>query len=426
MGSDQQAQCDWLRVLGVTNFPGSESGDGASTAPGGAKPPGTGPAKHAVTKAENAALSQESPEELAKEDLTQQDPKKLFTDDYMDGLVKMPAIKGTGDEGLKDVMRKLAKGVTPGERPKLIAELAKIRGVDAGKLDAEYDRFMVLRAQQDAVQKQKKSEGNDPKPVPDLAEDIHNDFLGSKPQLLFGKVVGDAFGVDPVFGAMLSPTGGMVGPGNKALKMDDDDPTTYHGIVHDAAGYMYNYHKQGPGYDYLGKEAEKGHPTNDPLTGQEAGMRYWHEKLDPGVKTTLMSGVIDTIADTYFAKDGTRLDTFQKGIAKTADDVKAKVVEEVKVKAEKALETARKTVGNAVDKAVEIGTNAVDSAKQTAKKVETALEGAAKEAVAAAEAAKDRVKETVSATIDKAKESVGSLADDAKEKLSSAWNSIWS
>ncbi len=63
--------------------------------------------------------------------------------------------------------------------------------------------------------------------------------MGSTSQLRYGKVVGDVFGVDPMFGAMLNPTGGLVGPDNKAL---DGDSTAlgYHGVVHDAAGYLYN------------------------------------------------------------------------------------------------------------------------------------------------------------------------------------------
>ena len=436
MGNDSQAQQDWLKVLGITGFADSGAGGGTGResvpqeegqpAPGNAASPRPGQTKHAVTRQENSALLQEDPEKLAKEDLTQKDPKKLFTDEYMDGLVKMPPIQGTNDERMKDIMRKLGKGITPGERPKLIGELAKIRGVDAGKLDAEYDRFMVLRAQQDAIQKQKKGDGADVDAVPDLAEDIHDDFMGSKSQLLYGKVVGDAFGVDPVFGAMLNPTGGMVGPGNMALHMDDDDPTTYHGIVHDAAGYMFNYHDQGPGYDYLGKEAAKGHDTDNPLTGQEAGMRYWHEKMDPGIKTTLLSGLIDTVGDTYFAKDGKRLETLASGLGKTATDVATKVGEEVKVKAEKVLDSARKTVTSAVNKAVETGMGAVKTVTDTAKKVETAVEGAAKEAVAAAAAAANRVAQTASSALNTAKDAVGSVADAAKEKLSSAWDSIWS
>lgn len=365
------------------------------------------PSRHAVNARENATLAQLPPEELREQDLTQRDAKGLFTDEYMSGLVGLK-VQGANDLKLKEIMRRLAKGVSPGERPALIAALSKIRGVPAAKLDADYDRFMILRAQQEAIRKKGGKEV-----VPDLAEDIHGDFMASNPQLVFGKVLGDAFGIDPVFGALLSPTGGMVGPGNKALQLDDDDPTGYHGIVHDAAGYLSNYHNQGPGYDYLGKEAGKGHLTSDPLTGQQSGMRYWHEKLDPGAGTKVLLGVIDTA---YAAKD--LPGNVRKG-AEAVRDRSAKAVADLKVKADKALGTARKTVGAAMDKAMQ---KAAGAAQQAG----TALERAAQEAADAARAAKDRVAEAASTSLDAAKKAVGAASAEASEKLNAAWDFIWS
>ncbi len=370
-------------------------------------PPEPEPQRRAVTPAENDALAKLPPEQLREQNLTQRDPKTLFTDQYMDSLVGLK-IPGANNDRLKDIMRKLAKGVSPGERPTLIAELATIRGVPAAKLDAEYDRFMILRAQQDAVRKKNNGDA-----VPDLAEDMHKEFMGSNPQLVFGKVIGDAFGVDPVFGALLSPTGGMVGPGNMALHMDDDDPTGYHGIVHDAAGYLFNYHDQGPGYDYLGREAAKGHETSDPLTGQQSGMRYWHEKLDPGLGTVMLTGTIDTV---YAVKD---LPMNIRKAAEALRDGTAKAVTDVKVQIDKALASARQTVGDAVDKAMEAVGDKVKAAG-------TALEKAAQEAAAAARAAKDRVAETVSTALDSAKKAVGEVREAAAKKLEAAWDFIWS
>jgi hypothetical protein len=368
-------------------------------------PPEPVPRRRAVTPAENDALEKLPPEILREQNLTQRDPKELFNDQYMDSLVGLK-IPGANDNKLKDIMRKLAKGVTPGERKTLIADLAAIRGVPSAKLDAEYDRFMILRAQQEAVRKQKNADV-----VPDVAEDIHDEFVGSNPQLVFGKVIGDAFGVDPVFGALLSPTGGMVGPGNMALQMDDDDPTGYHGIVHDAAGYLFNYHNQGPGYDYLGREAGQGHKTSDPLTGQQSGMRYWHEKLDPGVGTVVLTGTIDVV---YAVKD------LPMNIRKAAAALRGgtvKAVTDVKVKADKALASARKTVGDAVDKAMQV-------AGEKLKAAETALEKAAQEAAEAARAVKARVAETAATALASAKEAVAAL-DEAAKKLDAAWDFIW-
>jgi hypothetical protein len=203
----------------------------------------------------------------------------------------------------------------------------------------------------------------------------------------------------------------MVGPGNQAVQLDDDDPTGYHGIVHDAAGYLHNYHDQGPGYDYLGREAAKGHSTDDPLTGQQAGMRYWHEKLDPGVKTKLLCGVID---EAYAVKD------LPQNVSKAAAAVRdgaVKTVEEIKVETEKKLESGRKAVGDAVDQAMQTAAN-------TAKQAQTALEQAAKEAADAARAAEATVEKAATVALDDAKQAVGSVRDAAAAKLNAAWDFI--
>lgn len=101
------------------------------------------PIRRELTMTENGVLAKMPPEILCEENLTQCDPKTLFNDKYMVGLVGLK-IQGANDAKLKVAMRKLAKGVSPGERKALIVELAMIRGVSAAKLDAEYDRFMIL------------------------------------------------------------------------------------------------------------------------------------------------------------------------------------------------------------------------------------------------------------------------------------------
>jgi hypothetical protein len=126
----------------------------------------------------------------------------------------------------------------------------------------EYEKFQELAAERDAA-------GG----VGGLSG--HPSFMGSNTQMRYGSVVGDAFGIDPVFGAMLNPTGGLVGPGNFAIA-GDDTAVGYHGVVHDAAGYLRTYHNAGPGYDYMGLE---GRDTLSPLSGQREGIRYWRDKL---------------------------------------------------------------------------------------------------------------------------------------------------
>jgi hypothetical protein len=357
--------------------------------------------RHAVDAAENEALAELDPEELAKADLAQRDPKELFTESYMDKLVGMK-VDGAGQPALKDVMRELDKAVTGAKRKKLIAQLAVIRKRDAKTLDAEYGRFLVLREQQDAVRKKHAKEGNDPEAVSGLNEGVHGKFMASNPQLVFGKVIGDAFGIDAVFGAMLSPTGGMVGPGNKALQMDDDDPTGYHGIVHDAAGYLFNYHDQGPGYNYLGREKRD---TSDPLTGQQEGMRYWHKKLDPGVMTEVLTAHIDVAYGVYDAV--LAAGAAKKEVGKAIDKAKAEV--------DKAMQGARDSAAKAID-------DARNSASVKAGEAKTALEKAARDAADGAAAAKARLRESAVQKYESARAVVGEARDAAKAKLDAAWN----
>lgn len=102
----------------------------------------------------------------------------------------------------------------------------------------------------------------------------HGDFMGSTASLRYGKVVGDVYGIDPVFrGALLNPTGGLVGPGDDSYEPSDNDAIGYHGIFHDAAGYLYNHQgKIGPGYDYMDRDP---FATSNSLTGQVGGISWW-------------------------------------------------------------------------------------------------------------------------------------------------------
>lgn len=104
---------------------------------------------------------------------------------------------------------------------------------------------------------------------------------GSERQLKFGKIIVDTLEskIDPVFGALLNPTGGIVGPGNKSLFSGcSNDPIVMHAILHDAGGYLYNYHKSGPGYNYLRTKLTI-FPTRSSLSSQIYGFCYWKALL---------------------------------------------------------------------------------------------------------------------------------------------------
>lgn len=223
-----------------------------------------------VSAAENEALAKLSPEELAKTDLTKVDVDTLFSKGAMDDL-RGTEIKGEGTPKMKELMQEITKGFPKRPRQEVMEDLEGVVGVppDAKKLNLDYDRFLIVKKQQETVAKDKKEDA-----APALKEGMHDDFMASRAQLLCGKVLGDSFGIHEVFGSMLNPTGGLVGPGNLALHLDIDNPIALHGVVHDAAGYLNTYHNDGPGYDYLDSDIEF-LSTDNPLAGQISGIAHW-------------------------------------------------------------------------------------------------------------------------------------------------------
>jgi WXG100 family type VII secretion target len=191
------------------------------------------------------------------------DPHGLFSDDYMRGLIGLQ-VRGAGGE-LRGVMKDLLSNPEGAGLDETLQRVAQLRGRSFSEIKTEYAKFIQIRAERDLSDA----------PRPPETSWAHPLFLGSNTSLRYGKVVGDAFGIDPVFGAMLNPTGGLVGPHNFAVA-GDSTAVGYHSIMHDAAGYLYTYHGAGPGYNYLGLENRD---TGSPLTGQRAGIHYWREIL---------------------------------------------------------------------------------------------------------------------------------------------------
>ncbi|XP_032237856.2 uncharacterized protein LOC116618386 [Nematostella vectensis] len=111
----------------------------------------------------------------------------------------------------------------------------------------------------------------------------HHAFWGSRQQLRSGKIVGDMLsGLDPVFGVLLNPTGGRIGRGDSEklhkLLYKDEESVAYHSAVHDAFGYLYQYHGLGPGYDYLRSKWTL-FKRESPLSGHTSGLKYWKRVL---------------------------------------------------------------------------------------------------------------------------------------------------
>ncbi|XP_065670456.1 uncharacterized protein LOC101239989 isoform X3 [Hydra vulgaris] len=110
----------------------------------------------------------------------------------------------------------------------------------------------------------------------------HTDYWGSLQQIMSGKVIADFVAqdygpLDPVFGVLLNPTTGRVGPGDTGLihdiLFDDDGPIAYHAAVHDAFGYLKTFHNIGPGYNYLGGISAV--ETGNCMSGQTSGLLFW-------------------------------------------------------------------------------------------------------------------------------------------------------
>ncbi len=341
-----------------------------------------------VTPAENARLAALSADELARTDLIRGDPKDLFSEDYMTGLMEVP-IKGVGDPKLRVLMREIEKGVSGARRTEAMAALARIVGIPptAERLDTDYGRFLVVRKQQVAIGNRK-----DDKAIP-LDEDKHPEFMASRGQLMFGKVLGDAFGIHEVFAALLSPTGGLVGPGNwlipgivKAGHLAPDNPLAMHGVVHDAGGYLLAFHDEGPGYDYRESPIEILGPEHL-LTGHISGIAYW----------------VGEIGDEFIIR---RVDAavamLERKLKSTRDEVTAKI---------------EATIAKAKKKA-----------KQTADKIEDIkddIEDVVTEVADAIEEARDKVKDAVVQPFETAAKTIGKVRDKAKHKLAAAWNFVW-
>ena len=81
---------------------------------------------------------------------------------------------------------------------------------------------------------------------------------------------------------------GMTGPGDAGhfhdALFDESGPLAYHSAAHDAFGYMYTSHQEGPGYKYLG--AASCFKTSNPLSEQVAGITFWKQVVKKHKKKT--------------------------------------------------------------------------------------------------------------------------------------------
>lgn len=308
----RQAEADAARVLdGRSVAQGGPTDSGASGgAAGGSNGSGSGDAGSggAGSSGDSGGGSSgggsSTPTWQQGNPLLQRDPEGLFKDDYMRGMIDRH-FQGENSNELRDVMNTLYDNPTGAARDQALQKLADLRGRPVEEIRAEYDKYLQLRDRADSKGYERDALKQSPglrdvlvgavSPLGGVAHtalSTHPEFMGSTNQLRYGQVIGDAYGIDPTFGALLNPSGGLVGPGNYAVDAGDT-AVSYHGIFHDAAGYMLNAQGDGPGYDYLHLE---GRDPTSPLTGQRAGIRHWGELTgDNGFRTQAEARVMDGV-----------------------------------------------------------------------------------------------------------------------------------
>lgn len=191
---------------------------------------------------------------------------------------------GAPSTELSDAMAQLSDLVSYGIDeidPKIEQDLLKTiadeRGLTYEQVVEDYRKFLGL------------IKDNPPAPT------NRSEYWGTVQQLRFGTVVGDSLGIDAVFGALLSPTGGLIGPSEGRVIHDvlykPNSALAYHGIYHDAAGFFakepYNLT---PSYEYV-LTIDEDRRLEGPLAlildmdkfkaldGQETGIAFWHELL---------------------------------------------------------------------------------------------------------------------------------------------------
>jgi WXG100 family type VII secretion target len=196
------------------------------------------------------------------------DPSQLFSQVNLQALIGSQ-FQGTGPE-LGQVMGSLAQNPSGDDANSLLIELSGLRGRGTIEITIEFGKFQDLQAQQAVADAASSDAGGAAAQAAEAAGGGgggSQGFQGSLTQMRYGKIVGDALGIDPAFGAMLNPSGGLLGPGHFAIA-GGSSAVGYHAIAHAAGGYLLTNHNVGPGFDYMaaGQSASASH---------RAGIAFW-------------------------------------------------------------------------------------------------------------------------------------------------------
>ncbi len=374
-----------------------------------------------LQQVENERLNGLTDEELTEISLSDDAIEEVFSEEYMRELMTME-FRGEGTPELRDVIKEIEKGLSSTNRTEVIGDLAEIVGTppSAAELDADYERFLVLCRQRDAIG----DENNQTEPD-DVDEEKHPDFVGSHEQLMFGKVLGDALGIHEVFATLLSPTGGLVGPGNDLIPgvmasphLSPDNPVALHGTVHDAAGYLQSFHNEGPGYNYRDSDFEDaligaidllpdswGADALLPLTGQASGIYYWTmEAGDEYIEARFDEGIVALEQALADARNG------------ASDQIDQIVF---------AIEEAKQDLS---DRAEALRDDMVDAAEEVEEDLRDLVDEVENELLEARDAFEDgvdRVARSAVETYEEASAAARSIGEGAMEKLNAVANFIW-
>jgi len=378
-----------------------------------------------LKRLENERLNGLTTKELTEISLAGDALDEVFTEAYMEELKDME-FAGEGTPELKEVIKKIEKGLSGANRAEVLGELASIVGKppSAAELDADYARFLILCKQRDAIG----DEGGHTTPEA-VDEEKHPEFVGSHMQLMFGKVLGDALGIHEVFATLLSPTGGLVGPGNDLIPgilpsphLSSDNAVAVHGTVHDAAGYLDSFHEEGPGYNYRGNEIEAligdglefvGLEALLPVTGQVSGIYYWASQKGAGEALGDGAEMAEAIYDDATVE-------LEKALAGVRADATAEI--------DKILAAFEETKQDALDKFDAVKDDLEDRAEQAEQDIRDFAEDVEEEVLEAKEAFEDgveRVSNTVVEKYESLSEGARGLGEDAMEKLNALANFIW-
>jgi hypothetical protein len=249
---------EWERV-------DSRFGDATASGAGGVTAPGSGASADAGES--TTAPPAEAPRpDFKLNDLLDYDPH------YPDGL-------GETMESMHEHFMNCVRGDCPDSS--IYREMAEMTGLSEEEVREQFAK---------AVTTAREAGLDDNNPAFNSLAFYHDSHWGSRRQLMFGKVVGDHLGIHPVFAAFLSPSGGLIGPGDDvAIRILENDLSgafnenawDYHGAAHDAFGYLYNHHDIGPGYQYCDSPLNQldALGTDSFLSGQLSGYVYWARQM---------------------------------------------------------------------------------------------------------------------------------------------------